>query len=72
MTIPSNVVHPQCAPPGYAMYYMWMIPHLNEDRFGPDSRVFRPEYEWVRDANAPILPDATVAEVEGYQLENRG
>lgn len=71
VTIPPNVVHPQCAAPGYAMYYIWMIPHLDEDRFGPDSRVFRPEHEWVRDARAPIWPDATVAEAERYQLENR-
>ncbi len=72
VTIPPSVVHPQCAAPGYAMYYLWMIPHLEGDRFGPDSRVFRPEHEWVMDPKAPIWPDAGLAEVEGYQQRTRG
>ena len=71
VTIPPNVVHPQCAAPGYAMYYIWMIPHLEDDRFGPHSRVFRPEHEWVMDAAAPVWPDANLAEVEGYQQRVR-
>ena len=54
VTIPPHVVHPQTAAPGYAMYYIWMIPHLPDDRFGPDSRIFAPEHEWVMDPAAPI------------------
>ncbi len=26
--IPGDLVHPQNSAPGYAMYYVWMIPHL--------------------------------------------
>jgi 5-deoxy-glucuronate isomerase len=47
VTIPPRVVHPQTSAPGYTMYYIWMIPHLPNDRFGPDSRIFTPEHEWV-------------------------
>ena len=60
VTIPSHVTHPQTAAPGYAMYYIWLIPHLPDDRFGPDSRIFRPEHAWTNDAQAPIWPDAAV------------
>jgi 5-deoxy-glucuronate isomerase len=56
-TIPPGVTHSQCAAPGYAMYYIWAIPHLPGNRFGPDSRVFRQEHEWVMDPKAPIWPD---------------
>jgi len=63
VTIPPHVVHPQCAAPGYAMYYIWMIPHLPDDRFGPDSRIFVKEHEWVMDPKAPIWPDADLAKV---------
>lgn len=65
--IPSGVTHSQCAAPGYAMYYIWMIPHLSNDRFGPDSRIFRKEHEWVMDASAPIWPDADLAKVKAHQ-----
>jgi 5-deoxy-glucuronate isomerase len=57
-TIPPNVAHPQTAAPGYAMYYIWMIPHLPTDRFGPDSRIYEKEHEWVMNPKAPIWPNA--------------
>ncbi len=59
--IPPDRTHSQCAAPGYAMYYIWMIPHLPSDRFGPDSRVFRNEHKWVMDPSAQIWSDASVA-----------
>lgn len=65
--IPPGVTHSQCAAPGYAMYYIWMIPHLPNDRFGADSRIFRNEHTWVMDASAPIWPDAKVETVLEYQ-----
>jgi 5-deoxy-glucuronate isomerase len=65
--IPPGVTHSQCAAPGYAMYYIWMIPHLPNDRFGPDSRIFRNEHTWVMDGSAPIWPDAKVEKVLEYQ-----
>ncbi len=65
--IPPGVTHSQLAAPGYAMYYIWAIPHLPGDRFGPDSRNFRKEHEWVMDGAAPIWPDASVEDVIKYQ-----
>ena len=67
VTITPNVPHPQTAGPGYAMYYIWMIPHLPADRFGPDSRIFLPEHDWVRNPEAPIWPDADLGTVMDHQ-----
>jgi 5-deoxy-glucuronate isomerase len=47
--IKPNCVHPQAAAPGFYMYFVWMIPHLEEARFGPDSREFLDEYSWLLD-----------------------
>jgi 5-deoxy-glucuronate isomerase len=55
--IPPDVTHPQTAAPGYAMYYLWMIPHLENERFGPDSRRFLKEHEWLLDPAARIWPE---------------
>ena len=54
VAIPGGVPHPQVAAPGYAMFYVWMIPHLSGNRFGPDSRIFDPEHYWVTEPAAPI------------------
>jgi 5-deoxy-glucuronate isomerase len=54
VAIPGGVTHPQVAAPGYAMYYIWMIPHLPGNRFGPDSRVFDQDHQWLLDPDAPI------------------
>ena len=69
--IPPHVTHSQCAAPGYAMYYIWMIPHLPDDRFGPDSRIFRADHTWVMDGDAPIWPDADLDTVAQYQRKSR-
>lgn len=69
--IPPGVTHSQCAAPGYVMYYIWMIPHLRDDRFGPDSRVFRKEHMWVMDSTAPIWPDADLEAVQAYQSNQK-
>jgi len=65
--IPGGVVHPQASAPGYAMYYIWLIPHLPGDRFGPDSRIFREEHTWVMNAEAPIWPDERLETVLKHQ-----
>ena len=51
--ITSNVVHPQCSAPGYAMYYVWMIPHIKIKRWLKD-RTFEEKHEWLLDENAKI------------------
>ena len=58
VAIPGGVVHPQTAAPGYAMYYVWSIPHLPGNRFGPDSRVYREEHSWLMQTDATIWPDS--------------
>ncbi len=51
--ITSNVVHPQCSAPGYAMYYVWMIPHIPVKRWLKD-RTFESKHEWLLDENAKV------------------
>ena len=65
--IPPGVTHAQCAAPGYALYYVWAIPHLPGNRFGPDSRVFRREHTWLIDRDAPIWPDAPLETVLAHK-----
>lgn len=60
VTITPGKTHSQTSAPGYAMYYIWIIPHLGEDKFGPDSRNFRDEHKWLLDADAKIWPDVKV------------
>lgn len=43
---PPNT-HAQCAAPGYAMYYAWVIRHLPGDRYTVPT--FEPEHDWIRD-----------------------
>lgn len=56
--ITPHKVHPQIAAPGYAMYYIWMIPHLKDNKFKPDSRIFRTEHTWLMSKDARIWPDS--------------
>lgn len=47
--------HPQCAAPGFAMWYLWVICHLDNNPYqGPN---FIPEYQWVLQPDAIIWPD---------------
>ena len=57
VVIPGGVPHPQVAGPGYVMYYLWMIPHLPGNRFGPDSRIFDEQHTWMTTPDAAIWPD---------------
>lgn len=51
----DGVSHPQVAAPGYAMYYLWVIRHLDGSPYtGP---IFAPEHLWLSDKDAPIWPD---------------
>lgn len=52
-----NKTHSQVAGAGYAMYYIWMIPHLPEDRWLPTTRYFRKEHEWMLEKGVEIWPE---------------
>ena len=50
--IPPGAVHPHAAAPGYAMFYIWVIRHLDGARYGTPT--FVPEHSWVMDPKAKI------------------
>ena len=53
--IPCNLVHPQVAAPGYAMYFLWVIRHLEGNPYlGPD---FEEQHLWAGEPDAKIWPD---------------
>jgi 5-deoxy-glucuronate isomerase len=47
--IREGEVHPQVTAPGYAMWYLWVIRHLDGVRYGPatNTPVFVEEHTWV-------------------------
>ncbi len=50
--------HPQSSAPGYAMFYVWAIRHLDNDPYvTPTYPVFEEEHTWVMDDAAEIFPD---------------
>lgn len=52
LRILDGLDHPQCAAPGYGMYYAWVIRHLPGARYaGPE---FNPEHTWTMDDDAPV------------------
>ena len=52
--IPPDTTHSQVAAAGYAMWYVWMIPHLENNVWKPETRYFRDEHKWLLDKNAAI------------------
>lgn len=52
--IEGGKTHPQCSAPGYAMYYAWMIPHLDGAPW-TNIRNFVDEHVWVNDENATFF-----------------
>jgi 5-deoxy-glucuronate isomerase len=54
VVIPAGAVHPHAAAPGYALFYVWVIRHLDGNRYGVPT--FVPEHTWVTDPNAEIWP----------------
>lgn len=52
---PPGMTHPQVTIPGYAMYYVWIIRHLENLPY--ISPIYLPEYTWVMDKDALIWPD---------------
>lgn len=53
--IEGGNTHAQGSAPGYAMYYLWLIPHLKEARF--NERIFVDEHKWLLDKDAVIWPN---------------
>jgi 5-deoxy-glucuronate isomerase len=52
LLIRQGQIHPQVTAPGYAMWYLWVIRHLEGNRYrGPQ---FLEEHLWVQDAGADI------------------
>lgn len=53
--IQPQLVHPQVAAPGYAMYYIWVIRHLEGNPYiKPD---FEEQHLWVEQPGAKYWPD---------------
>ncbi len=44
--------HPQVAAPGYALWYLWVVRHLDGNRYS--SPIFTEAHRWVVDPNAKI------------------
>ncbi|MFT5875577.1 MAG: 5-deoxy-glucuronate isomerase, partial [Clostridium sp.] len=51
----DNATHPQITAPGYAMYYLWVIRHLDGNPY--ITPTFVPEHLWVTEPDAKIWPD---------------
>jgi len=52
--IDGNKTHPQNAAPGYAMYYVWMIPHLKGNPW-LKTRVYDTDHEWLNGENLDVF-----------------
>ena len=54
----GDVSHPQVTAPGYAMYYIWVIRHIDNNPYAsPAYPVFEPEHLWVNEKGSKIWPD---------------
>ena len=60
--IPGGKTHSQVAGAGYAMFYIWMIPHLEDDRWLPTTRYFVKEHEWLKEPGVKIWPELKYGE----------
>jgi len=52
--IREKQVHPQVTGPGYAMWYLWVIRHLDGKRYRSPYPIFVPEHAWVMSPGADI------------------
>jgi 5-deoxy-glucuronate isomerase len=53
--ITEGMTHPQATAPGYAMYYLWVIRHLENNPYVQPT--FIQEHLWVTKEDAKIWPD---------------
>ena len=49
LCINGGNAHQQVTAPGFEMYYVWLIRHLDGDPWDK-TRIYLPEYEWLADA----------------------
>lgn len=54
--VPGGRTHPQCAAPGYAMWYSWLIRHLAGNPW-QKTRTEDPEHTWLMEKDVKIWPD---------------
>ena len=52
LSITPGATHAQCAAPGYAMYYLWTIRHLDDARY--PAPTFAPEHAWTMEPGAAV------------------
>ena len=52
MKILDGSDHAQVAAPGYGMYYLWAIRHLDGDRYTVPT--FDPAHTWTMEPDAPF------------------
>ncbi|MFA6783463.1 MAG: 5-deoxy-glucuronate isomerase [Sphaerochaeta sp.] len=50
--IHEGEVHPHVAAPGYALWYLWVIRHIENNRYG--IQTVPPQYQWVTQEGAQI------------------
>ena len=55
ITIPGELDHPQATAPGYAMYFCWMIRHLENNPW--NDRIMEEDHKWLLEPNAKIWPE---------------
>lgn len=54
LEIPGGLDHPQATAPGYAMYFCWMIRHIDNNPW--TERIFEEEHKWMLEPDAKIWP----------------
>jgi 5-deoxy-glucuronate isomerase len=49
--IREGQVHPHVTAPGYAMWYLWVIRHIDGAHYGPETStpIFVDEHKWVQE-----------------------
>ncbi|HEM55527.1 MAG TPA: 5-deoxy-glucuronate isomerase [Thermodesulfobium narugense] len=55
LKILNDRVHPHTAAPGYVMYYIWVIRHIEGNPYV--NPIFVPEHKWVMEKGAIIWPE---------------
>ena len=51
----AGMTHPHVTPPGYALWYLWVIRHLPQNPYGVPT--FVPEHTWVMAPDAQYWPE---------------